>query len=99
MICYNNNGLAWRGVKDDYQAKDGEYVCSNLLTPEELLAQFPSHMNEKRKYDILVEISSLEKEVTQRRIRESLLTEEGKIWLEAQENQINTLRQEYGSLN
>jgi hypothetical protein len=42
--------------------------------------------------DALSQITALEGQVTQRRIREAALTPEGKAWLQSIEDQIKTLR-------
>lgn len=42
--------------------------------------------------DALAQIAALEAQVTQRRLREAVLTPEGSDWLENIENQIATLR-------
>lgn len=48
-------------------------------------------INEKNA-NLKQEIEYLEKEITSRRIREAMLTEEGKFWLEEKEKEINNIR-------
>ncbi len=42
--------------------------------------------------DVMSQITALEGQITQRRIREAVLTPEGKAWLQSIEDQIKTLR-------
>lgn len=48
--------------------------------------------NKERTESIKSQICNIESTVTQRRLREAVLTEEGKQWLNAVEDQISTLR-------
>ena len=49
-------------------------------------------------FDYTRAIALLEAQVTPRRIREAILTDEGKVWLADKEKEIQTLRNEIKSL-
>lgn len=64
-------------------------------TPEEIAeieAREASWAAGQAARDALSQITALEGQVTQRRIREAALTPEGKAWLQSIEDQIKTLR-------
>ena len=64
----------------------GQVACPSEAA---LLAALPGA---QAKADALAEILRLENEVTQRRLREAVLTQEGAAWLEAQEAAIAAQR-------
>jgi len=81
----------------------GEEVKSFLKENDDIPVDFRNYtlddegsfiLNEgkKIKADALIEIATLEAEITQRRLREAVISEDGKAWLEAKDAEIATER-------
>lgn len=65
------------------------------LTPEEreeISAQESAYLNGEQRRKAIAEIQFLEAQVTSRRLREALLTQEGAAWLAGTDGQIAALR-------
>ena len=69
--------------------KNTEDIPSDLenYTLDEL-GEFVLDTEKKTKSDALIKIIELENEITPRRIRESVLTDDGLTWLQSKENEI-----------
>lgn len=88
---YNDHGYV-------EQHNGGQKYIDNIDEFEGILRAFhsldpiPLSSEELYKRDALSQIAALEAQVTQRRLREAVLTPEGSDWLETIESQIATLR-------
>jgi hypothetical protein len=73
-ICYDDNGLSWRHVAEDYAAQSGEVLFDHEATSEELTAAFSGYTTAKSNVSLKEQIATLEALQTPRLLRQAQLS-------------------------
>lgn len=92
MYCYSNNGMSMRSVAKDYVAQKDEYLSPAILDDTDKLKVFSGYQSELDRAETQRQIQTLEAQQTPRRMREAVLTAEGKAWMDDVNSQIDALR-------
>jgi hypothetical protein len=98
MFAYSNNGISFRAWNEPYDLIDGEIYFDHEPTEDDLKLAFPNyetakinHENEIFNSNIGEQIAILELKQA-RSLREIALGQDSKVYLQAIENQIISLR-------